>query len=424
MPFARRFLILTFFATACLTHNDTEATIFTSFDPRIMAMGGAGTALVDPDNAPLFNPAWSTTACHIRPRSTARFHIGARLHDRDGFLDSLDRYRENDNESRLENAVEEFNRRVADRTVTTGDARAVIDAGRALVDDIGALSDRPLRAAASAGFTAATCVNHVAFAPSVRRKVVGGVRILISEEDLQQLNDVLDFADKLITTIETRTLPADVRLPQPTHEFTSSVEAIGADITETGITVGIGTANGWRLGMTVKQTDFTSVDYRERIQAASGADWDRARYTRNEVDTNLDFGVGWKGPDHWRAGVTAHDLIPRDYRTAGGHTIRIRPMVRGGVAWESRHLLLAADYDLTTNDPTGFDPERQFLAIGGELRWPRPLRLRAGIRIDTNTGDRLPSVGLGLDLRYLYANLAVAERADEAGVSLEFGGRF
>lgn len=132
----------------------SAAVSFLSFDPRSMAMGGAGVASARSYNATIFNPALLVSSqssddwkFYFRP------YLGARLLDRDNFLDALDEYQDSNSEDEFDRLLEIAKRDFAAGLITADDLRALAAAAEDWQGDIDKLSDKPLRASLSYGFT-------------------------------------------------------------------------------------------------------------------------------------------------------------------------------------------------------------------------------------------------------------------------------
>lgn len=421
---------------------------FTSFDARSMAMGGAGVASAKSYNALLFNPALLARSPKER-RVQVRTYLGARLIDRDHFIDSVDAFQESTNHERLRAAFTEFSDRLDEGIDDESDAREVLlevadvtEAAGALLRDYESLSDKPLRVSASAGVSLGyTADSGYAVGALVRRSQMGGTVIRLSNEDLAAIQGVLETVDAFgravdlllddedavpLVTVILVALRDNVHVPEE-EELTSSLVFEGARITETAI--GFSPPMGadpyhWHWGATLKAIEFETVDYEDLLSKADVADFNDDRNKRSDRNLNLDLGVTRQINSDWRFGAVIRNVVPYDYRTVRNNTIKLRPLMRVGVAYEPSFYTLTADLDITTNDPVGFDPGKRYLALGAEWRVWRNSALRAGYRLNTVSGSELYSFGVGLGPYRSHMDLALTSKGDELGFSLQFAAYF
>ena len=398
-----------------------DASSFLSFDPRTMAMGSTGVATARPYNAFAYNPAMITGNGEQRRRHFGRVFAGARIFDRDNFIDSVSDYQDNNNEQEFSLAIDNLNQALDDRTATLADLDRALDATDALVADITSLSDKPLRIAGAAGFSAGYAGPGYAAAFSARRIAVAGSIINISHEDVAAIEGTTGFLRTIQASLESNTIPSGVRIPDPVEDFTSTVTLEGGLISEYGITLGMRPAMGpWRLGATLKRVRFTTVDYQVRIQDAEA---DAFYWREHQLETrfgNVDAGLSWEH-EAWRIGVVGRNLVAHDVRTVRGNRIELRPTWRLGVAHETRHTTLTADLDLTRNEPLGFDDDTLYIAVGSEARIWENTALRFGFRHNLVNAENTPSFGFGIGPPQAHFDIAVMERHNQAALSLQFG---
>lgn len=87
-----------------------------------MALGGAGVAAASPGRAPFFNPALlSAGASNDVGRLSLSLNVGARLTDREGFLDGVRRYQDRNSDREFEAALQQFNTHVDRQQLSTED---------------------------------------------------------------------------------------------------------------------------------------------------------------------------------------------------------------------------------------------------------------------------------------------------------------
>lgn len=478
------------FFSSLLTSNSALSLSFTSFDTRSMALGGAGVAFARPVKAPLFNPALlSVGASDGAEPLMLSLHSGARLFDRDGFIDGVRHYQDNNAEAAFESALADFNGKVDQGLLEAADFDALSMAANELFDDIEGLSNRPLRLGGAIGATLAR-PGDTGLAGFVHVYAIGGSIIDFAATDRALVDGVLNFGRATLDLTDTfapyvdfleqnvgalqasyevggftalelelRNLLANsnlapdaealisllqnyhqvylagaveiddvrdlIRLPDFRTESRSELELQGALVTEAGFSFSkqFHTWQGLSAGATVKVIQFQTVDYRARIVDATGANFAFRDHRTVFSDPNIDLGLAGILSGNLRWGIVIRNLLERDYVTARGNIIELRPQARIGFAWETDKITLAADLDLTRNEPLGFDPDKRFLGLGIERRWSR-WSLRAGLRHNIVDNTELYSLGLAVRMGRTQLEVSGAGTDDTAALALQFDVRF
>ncbi|MDH4216683.1 MAG: conjugal transfer protein TraF, partial [Gallionella sp.] len=130
-------------ASALLASSSAALAVpFNSFDPRSMAMGGAGVAVGDAGNAPFFNPALLNVAGDKDNFSLNLPVIGARLYAPAEFMD----FKDGDYISKLQSSIDAYNA-VQNSTNLT----AVSGNISTLSNQLTIISDKPVQIEAGAG---------------------------------------------------------------------------------------------------------------------------------------------------------------------------------------------------------------------------------------------------------------------------------
>ncbi len=415
-------------ATCVLTIN-CHAASFTSFDPRSMAMGGTGVASAKPYNAAFFNPALLRhESLGWHERWFSRVAVGARLIDRENFIDSLDSYQAVDYEQNFQDALQIFNSNARQLTLTFSDARNVLNAVDDWANAIDSLSDKPMRASGAALLNIGFPTERFGFGLFARRRLVLGSIINISDADLVAINDSLNFLNTIVDIAESGVVPEEfqLELPDIPEQMTSQVEVRGADYQEFGFSFAVDLiqANHLQLGINLKRMDIDTFHYREHIQQVDLQDFDLQKYQQSYQDINLDLGFSGRIGKRYRWGLVAQNVISKTYSTVLGDQLDFSPVIRAGVAYESKHITYTMDYDITRNDPLGFDPDKQYVSFGTEFRLWSNTALRLGYRYNQVDQSQLLSAGLGLGFEYGHVDLAVAGKGDELGASLQLALHF
>lgn len=464
-----------------------SAQSFTSFDARSMALGGTGVASSNYSEAPFFNPALLSAT--TKPESDKFFmsvQTGARLVDRDGFIDGVNHYQDNDALNVFEKALTNFNRRVDNQRLSVEDIDRLSSATNELLEDFEGLSDRPVRAGMALGITFAK-PGRFGIAGFGRQYAVGGGKVEFADADRNLVNSTLDFgratveivdlvepyvefvrdnsdqlqasydqggfdaleielrslletsnladnSEELVsllvnfheTYLASATVVEDVEqlleLPDYAEEVQSSIEVEGSWVTELGVSFSylLNERRQLTIGTNIKSVRFDTYDFRALVQDFDADNLSSGPHRLEHTDSNVDFGISGLLTDRVRVGIVGRNLISRDYATVRGNTIELRPQVRAGFAWELESLTLSADVDLTSNEPLGFDADKQYVGLGIEKRWSH-LALRGGVRHNVIDDSQLFSLGAAVRLGPTQIELAAAGANDAAAMALQFG---
>ena len=190
------------------------------------------------------------------------------------------------------------------------------------------------------------------------------------------------------------------------------------------------------IGITPKLQRIDAYNYIVSVEDETETD-DIDELGVDETGFNLDIGASTKFgfEDRGTFGVVIKNLISKDIQTTDGNdattndlVVSIAPQVRAGVAYSAWGWVnLAADLDLTENEPVAFEDPTQFASLGAEIDVLSFLQLRAGYRTNlASSGQNVVSGGFGISPFSLfhmdlgvYANTSDPEK--EAGAVFELG---
>lgn len=214
-------------------------------------------------------------------------------------------------------------------------------------------------------------------------------------------------------------------LPNIDENLKSSIELSGSEITEYGISISRRLSGRRRIsiGTSLKRIEFDTFDYSGPVNATESESLSSRDYRRQYNDLNIDFGISVPANEHIRWGLAARNLVSRRYKTVRGNVIKIEPLARAGVVWTNDRLKIAADLDLTRNDPLGFDDDKRFLAVGLERRWAHWI-VRSGIRRNLIDDEQLYSAGTALKLGRATIQFSVAHARDTIASALQLDWQF
>lgn len=448
------------FVTSALLAGSSVALAlpFNSFDPRSMAMGGAGVAVGDAGMAPFFNPALLTVTREEDDFSLDFPIIGVRAYDPSNFKTSLDNFQKGDYVNTLQTSINTYN-----TNQNSANLNAVANNISTLSTQFATLSDKPIQAELGAGMVVG--IPSKSFGGAFYVNGWGAVGGVIKYRDNQTLQDFVaatTTVNNAVTacgaTVNTSpaclaaltTLAADPSVqqyfvvntagtPTVTSNFNtntnlkSSVDIRGVGLAEVGLALsrefGAGDA-AWGLGITPKMVKVNLYEYTASVNSGNTSNATGSDYTAKYSHVNFDIGLAKNYGNGWRTGFVVKNVIPHTYDfknapTPGatplptGNSINLKPQARIGGSHTTSWSTVALDLDLTTNDPAGLENKSQYLALGVELNAWDWAQVRVGYRANLKDSARnVPSVGLGLaPFGVLHLDVGVAKSANEIGAS-------
>ncbi|WP_394171498.1 conjugal transfer protein TraF [Saccharospirillum alexandrii] len=247
------------------------------------------------------------------------------------------------------------------------------------------------------------------------------------QADADYQNDLQDWGDELDTLYTNLdTAQQDVNTEQdalvnyngtyysngevdaPTLDsFESELEIIGASVTEFGVTIARDfeyMGESFSAGVTPKLVSLNIFEKRFTIEEAEDEFGDTATLieenSTNVITANVDVGVAKNWPDvlngQVRGGLVIKDLIPQTFETTSGADVSIGPKMRIGGAHMTRWTTLAADLDITENQPLKYGVPTRYLGLGAEFNAYNWFKLRGGYRNNLSVEDsHVVSAGFG-----------------------------
>jgi hypothetical protein len=455
-------------ATALLAGSSAALAVpFNSFDPRSMAMGGAGVAVGNAGTAPFFNPALLTVTRAEDNFSLNLPIVGVRAYDPSDFKTSLDNFQSGNYVNTLQTSINTYN-----ANQTAGNLGTVATNTSTLSTQLATLSDKPLQTEAGAGmvigipsksFGGAFFVNGWA--------ALGGV---IKYRDNQTLQNFATASNTIVSAVNTScggtinnsagclaalsTASTDPLVQQyfvvtpsatptvttnfNTNNLQSSVDVRGVGLAELGFALSREFGKGedaWGFGITPKIVKVNLYDYSAKVDNGNSSDATGEDYTAKYSHFNFDLGLAKNYNNGWRAGMVIKNVIPHTYEfksipqgAAPGSAqvttgeINLKPQARIGASHTTSWSTVAMDLDLTTNDPAGLENKSQYLALGTELNAWDWAQVRLGYRANLKDSKRnIPSVGVGLaPFGVLHLDVAVSKSANEIGASAQLAFTF
>lgn len=401
--------------------GNAGAVSFGTFDPRSMAMGGAGVAAGTSANAGFFNPALLAAGRKGEDFSLEFPIVGMRIADRDDMLSSLDDFQSANHIDNFSSAVDQWNAATTPGELSVA-KDAVVTTGRALVNGFGTLSNKALQGELNAGAVIGVPSQRFGASLIVSSRAVGGALLDITQSDIGNVNRVIDALE---SNNVSGVVDGNGKLIDPTKTLTSSVQGRGLVMSEAGISLAheFSVAGApIALGITPKVVQVNTFDYKVDVDTADiTVDQGEKKYT----DFNFDFGALHRYSNGWSTGLVVKNMIPHEYTTLLGNKVKVDPQMRLGLAYEWKAVTFATDLDLMENDPAGFDGPTQYLALGAELNAWDFAQLRLGYRHNiSDTDTSTAALGLGLSPFGVHLDLAVMGNGDEVGAGAQLGFRF
>lgn len=435
---------------------------FNSFDPRSMAMGGAGVAVANTATAPFFNPSLLSVMGDDDDFALELPVVGVRAYDPEEFRDSIDTFQDSGLDTRLTDLVTSVNSAAIPTTPAEWSALAQLYRDAALAtDDLNAglqtLDAKPLQV----DLGAATVIGvpgkslGVAFSASAAGSAAGiihyqdGVQLSALASDLTA---VADYQDCLALNNGNTT-----NCPAPTLQYVDSSGHIinpdtglpfdGSTDVKSSINVraliqqefGLSLAHKFdsvAVGITPKLVKTRVYDYFDNATSALSDNKSANDYMKEYSDFNVDIGAAKDYANGWRTGLVVKNLISHEYegyrdldgdgiKDPTGYKVKTSPQARLGVSHSSGWHTVALDVDLTENEPVDFEEGSRFVALGVELNAADWAQLRLGYRVNTVDSSRnVASAGVGLSPLGIHLDVGVAGNANEIGASAQFGFRF
>ena len=394
-------------------------------DPRALAMGGATVAAATSAHAMLYNPALLAIYDERKERNGAqRFQFPIASVQTTDAAEALYELNRDDLDQRLTAAVATFN-----AAPTAANAGAVAVATRDLEDALIRIANKDLLVDGYVGLAIGVPGKREGGGFFAGSRLVGGGFANLSDADRALLDAYIDGMTYIATggaqgSPQPGIFDAGGNLIDPTDSLTSMLNARGALISEMGVALAREfNLFDWpvALGIAPKAVHVQVYEYRQTVTD----DLNTTSNGRREYDDfNLDVGATTALDGHYRLGIGIKDVLPRDYETALGGAVKLRPRVRAGIAHRSGNMQLAADLDLTRNAPVGFESATRELAVGAEWAATDWLQLRGGYRANLEASGGLVSLGAGVTVSGALLDLAYGHGRETRALALQFGVAF
>jgi len=343
---------------------------FNSFDPRSMAMGGAGVAVGDAAMAPFFNPALLGVTKDEDDFSLVLPIIGVRVYDPANFRD----FEKGNYTDKLQASINAFN---AAPTPTAAQATAIANDTNVLNAELGKLSGKPIQAEFGAAMVIG--IPSKKYGGAFFASGSGALGGVVDYRDGQTLTDLANVATDAAAcdggdaaacgrvAVSSYVDPVTGDFTFNTANLQSQTHIRGVAKAETGISLAREFTireHSFAVGLSPKVVKVLMFDVITDVNTdatLTGDDY-RAEYT----NFNFDVGVAKDYKNGWRSGFVVKNVIPYSYDfkrapTAGatpvptGVKMELKPQARVGVSHANKWSTVALDVDITRNDPAGLE---------------------------------------------------------------------
>ena len=401
---------------------------FGIYEPRSLAMGGAGVASATSVNAVFYNPAILSTYKDYKEKGKNEAFSFPVLSVRvSRAVEILAGIRDVDYQNDITNNFNTYN-----NSRTSENAQNALNTINSLYSTLGQIANNVFMLDASASLVIGVPSKYQGGAFFVTQRGVGDGQLSVSASDLELLNDYQEALQYITSSGAKGALHPELfdgggNLINPSASIISEANARAAVISELG--VGLSKqinimGSDFSFGLTPKMVKVTTYDYHRSLNSRVQ---DKEGTSNDDWQPNFDFGVLKKITSQWRAGLIVKNLIKRAYPTSTTQEVMIKPQWRFGIAYITPYLTYTMDLDLQKNDGVYPGNAAQHILTGIEIKQGQ-LHYRLGYR-DTiaHKGpkeDGVFSAGLGLNIKPTYFDLAYSENHQQRAASLMFGFNF
>lgn len=213
--------------------------------------------------------------------------------------------------------------------------------------------------------------------------------------------------------------------PIDSDQLNSSVTAMGASITEVGLTFARRHGN-ISYGFSPKYQRLDVIDYRAHVSSFDEDDFDADEYTTEESNFNFDLGIQAEF-GNWQLGAVLANALKQEYESVHGREVTIEPRLTVGAGYRNSWLTAALDVDANSTPNLITREESRFARAGVEVNAFGWAQLRLGYKTDMESVlDDTVSVGLGFSpFGVINVDLsAVKGDNDTVGGALQIGFSF
>lgn len=402
---------------------------FGSYDPRSVAMGGAGVASGDSANAVFFNPsllAQYRLRKHLARNSHFVFPVASFSVSR-AAVDIADLV-QNNPEQVFSDSISSYNANPNQAT-----AEVVLSTSRNLQDDLEHVANESIFLDGIFGMVIGIGDRREGGAFVLNRRFVGDGIANQTATDKQLLADYIEALDFIVSAGTSGAPHPELfdtggNLLDRTNNLTSTATARGVSLTELGIAMSWGVElfrTKIDVGFTPKFVQGTTYEYNATL---GNSQQNSDRQENTDWQFTVDVGVSKAMSDKLKLGLVVKSLLPMEFSTQSAGHINIQPQLRVGGAYRSVQWgYWALDLDVLENKSIGGGDNTQYLSLGGEWRvtnWA----LRAGYKQNlvghSDFAKGVVTMGIGYRFFGGDIDLAYIDSGPERAASLQVSSRF
>lgn len=411
-----------------LISEQLNAAPFAVFDPRSMALGGAGVAEATTAAAGYYNPGLfalfrddEDKPSHSRwaaPIVSAKFSNS---------FQELGEFQDQNYDGGLRAAIVNYNDSAGDTALLS----QVANAARLFQTDLNKVANEPQLFDVLAGFSIGLSSDQNGGGFFATARTYGSGEVRLSTVDRQLLADYgsLDSVRCPPTGQDPSSPlldPITCDLIDRTSELTSSVVAQAVFLFEAGVPFGSRIRHqgrSWYVGVTPKIQTLATFDFDENVHERNV---NIRKDSTARTGINADIGIATYWSERIRIGSAIKDIRPREITTDLGNRIAVGPNWRIGAAYLGDRFTITGDIDVLPSEPVGVEPRSHHIMGGAEYTLPANIHIRGGFRFDARSGpERFTwSVGTGAVFRAFFTDVAYAQNTQTRAAAMQFGIRF
>ena len=407
-----------------------SAVPFGTYDPRSIAMGGAGVASGNSANAVFFNPsllAQYTSRKHRARNSSYVFPIASLSVSK--VVEDVAELADNNPEQVLSRSIAAYN-----ASLTQATAEGVLNASRNLQNDLESITNESAFFDGMVGMVIGIGDRREGGAFVISRRFVGDGIADQTAADKQLLADYVEGLDFVVSggtsgAPHPELFDVNGNLLDQTNSLTSTATGRGLLLTELGIAMSWGVElfrNKIDVGFTPKFVQGTTYEYNGALGNSQLGTTERKE--NEDWQFTMDVGMSKALSDKVKLGLVVKNLVPLDFSTKSGGNIKIQPQLRAGAAYRSAKWgYWALDVDMLENKSIGGGDNTQYLSLGGEWH-VKAWALRAGYKQNlVGRGDFSKGIftaGTGYRFASVSFDIAYVDSGPERAASLQMSRRF
>lgn len=403
------------------------AATYGTFEPRALAMGGAGVAVGNAEQAIYYNPA--LLSFHDGKEEGTRngrfyfpsFLLQATTNIKDG-IDII----EDDLDVQITNAVNTFN---ADNS--QANATLLLSAARDIESAVSAIGNEEANLEAVIGFNISEPGDHEGGGFYFASRILGFAQSDVPQEDSDLLTD---YVDALELVADGQTAVAAVVYPElfngtalidPSDSLTSSADIGSLIIAEWGV------AAAKEFNIFNKDISFGITPKVQHIQVFreqvfyNDTNFNYQEDSRTFFTMNVDLGVAATLSDNFRIGLAVKDVLSQSFISDSGLAVEIKPKIRFGSAYFHKYVTVGFDIDVIANPSVTSETPIQEASLGVEVTPWKGVDLRIGYQHEFTGvyGDVFTS-GIAIQGRRFMTDFSLITGSEKLGVSLQMGYAF